>query len=54
MTFLGAMDHKLKRRWVAALRGCYWRQINEGVTEGDRGVFAIAILVKILDRCPTD
>ena len=54
MTFIGVMDHKLKRRWVAALRGGYWRQIHEGVTEGNRGVCAIGILVKILDRWPTE
>ena len=54
MTYRALMDHKLKRRWVAALRGGYWWQIHEGVTEGDRGVCAIGILVKILDRWPTE
>jgi hypothetical protein len=47
------MDHKLKRRWVAGLRGGYWRQIHDGVTEGERGVCALGVLVKILDRWPT-
>ena len=54
MTYRALMDHKLKRRWVAALRGGYWRQIHEGATEGERGVCAIGILVKILDRWPTE
>jgi len=54
VTYRALMDHKLKRRWVAALRGGYWRQIHEGVTEGDRGVCGIGILVKILARWPTE
>ena len=42
------MNHKIKRKWCAALRGGTWTQIKNDYTDGDRGRCTLGVLMEVL------
>lgn len=43
------MNHKLKRKWCAALRGGTWTQVRRKFYEGENGRCALTVLGEVVD-----